>query len=166
MLCMILLGACVAVLSGCYMLLLNHNPLHIVIQCEHMALWLWTAFFNGQKMCKSHGNKSGLYTGSLSNYCCVEFSWSWSCGLHRIGQCWTVGWCHLWVYNEDFSWLWYVAFESPDSEPSQTVSKCDFKPRNRGPLMSWFSQDGIMTWYDIFKLSCDVICTNWSTSQP
>jgi len=77
-LCRRLLGACAAAWSCCYMLLLNHNPLHIVIIYEHMALWLWVAFFPGQEVWKSHGNKSGLYTGTLSNSCCMEFSWSWS----------------------------------------------------------------------------------------
>lgn len=73
-----LLGDCAAVGSCCYMLLLNHNPLHSVIQYEHMALWLWTSFFTGQEMWKSHGNKSGLYTASVSNSCSMEFIWSWS----------------------------------------------------------------------------------------
>jgi hypothetical protein len=42
----------------------------------------------------------------------------------------------------------------------------DLKSRNRWTLMSfWSSQDGIITWYDIFKLCYNVICTNWSTSQ-
>jgi len=80
------------------MLLLDHNPLHNVIQYEHMALWLWTAFFTGQEMWKSHGNKSGLYTDSWSNSCCMVQS----CGLHRNGHCCETGWCYPWFYNEVF----------------------------------------------------------------
>lgn len=93
MLCRGLLGVCAAAWSCCYMLLLNHNPLHIVIIYEHMALWLWAAFFIGQEVWKSHDSKSPAAWISVGPLVC---------GLYRNGHCWAAGWCHLWVYNEVF----------------------------------------------------------------
>jgi hypothetical protein len=129
---------------------------HTTACCTYLSNMNLRVLFTRQKMCKSHGGKSGLYARCLSMCHCMIVSWSWTLWASTIMQ--QDDAIMEIIYTEVF-----LDFGSIFSSIRQYGFALCLKFRCRVLWMIlWSCLDEFTTWYAIFKLCCNLICSSYS----